>query len=44
MYNLKQWYIWKYLQNRDRVRHRKNKEQTKKTYGYQRGKGGRGIN
>lgn len=45
MQNLKEWYIWKYLQDRDRVRHSKNKEQTKKkAYGYQGGKGGRGIN
>ena len=34
MWNLKKWYKWTYLQNRNRLRH------GKQTYGYQRGKGG----
>ena len=38
MWNLKKWYRWTYLQNRKTHRHRKQ------TYGYQKGKGGEGIN
>ena len=38
MWNLKRWYKWTYLQNRNRLTDFENK------HGYQRGKVGRGIN